>query len=53
MINEERLLDLFRQVDKGIKNCTCNGCTVELKQAINVIQTIILEETKDEKQIKK
>jgi hypothetical protein len=35
---EERVQELFRQISDGLGKCTCHGCTVEAKQAINVLE---------------
>ena len=45
----ERLQELFKQVHNTLDKCACNGCTVELKQAINVIENIIKNEVTNDR----
>ena len=46
MDKTERLKDLFRQTYDGVKRCKlsddCNGCKVDMLQALNAIEYIVM-----------
>ena len=48
MDKEQRLKELFKQVYEGIGKCTedCNGCKLEMMQALNVIENAVIPKEK-------